>query len=337
MAIRLESLPKWLLKSVASLGLMAAASSAVNADEVITDNVTLQTTDTPRLRFWQTPDNYPEQKWDIGGWEQYFYVYDLTADKTIVRIATGAPGDSLYVGKTGNIGLGTPTPTALLHGVRAAQAGNEILARFEVADDNGGRLDISNASSTNGVFIPRIQGRAISLNAALIMEGLISGDSGTGPAIVYNAARNAGGSLVNRPLVVYRNNDVAKVTVAANGDVYGTSFNPVSSRALKRDIVDLDSLKASSALKELTPVEYTYNDDPSGEKRVGFIAEDVPEIVANADRKSVPIMDVVALLTRVVKDQQQTIDEQRKTIDDQKKSMEDVLRRLTIVEKQMTR
>ena len=107
--------------------------------------------------------------------------------------------------------------------------------------------------------------------------------------------------------------------------------------ALKRDIVDLDSLKASSALKELTPVEYTYNDDPSGEKRVGFIAEDVPEIVANADRKSVPIMDVVALLTRVVKDQQQTIDEQRKTIDDQKKSMEDVLRRLTIVEKQMTR
>jgi len=45
-----------------------------------------------------------------------------------------------------------------------------------------------------------------------------------------------------------------------------------------------DSAKASAALQQLTPVEYVYKDDPTAEGRVGFIAEDVPAIVANADR-----------------------------------------------------
>jgi len=39
---------------------------------------------------------------------------------------------------------------------------------------------------------------------------------------------------------------------------------------------------------------------------VGFIAEDVPDLVATEDRKG---MDVVAVLTKVVQDQQKTIEE----------------------------
>lgn len=108
---------------------------------------------------------------------------------------------------------------------------------------------------------------------------------------------------------------IAKATIAANGDITATSFNPSSSREMKEDIVDLDAASASDALQMLNPVKYVYKDDESREPRVGFIAEDVPELVANADRKSDPIMDVVALLTRVVKDQQQTIDEQKKIND----------------------
>jgi hypothetical protein len=42
---------------------------------------------------------------------------------------------------------------------------------------------------------------------------------------------------------------------------------------------------------------------------VGFIAEDVPDLVATEDRKGMSAMDVVAVLTKVVQDQQQTIEE----------------------------
>ena len=39
------------------------------------------------------------------------------------------------------------------------------------------------------------------------------------------------------------------------------------------------------------------------EEYIGFIAEDVPALVANNDRKSLSSMDIVAVLTKVTKEQ----------------------------------
>lgn len=44
---------------------------------------------------------------------------------------------------------------------------------------------------------------------------------------------------------------------------------------------------------------------------MGFIAEDVPELVATKDRKGMSPMDVVAVLTKVVKEQQEAIQGQQ--------------------------
>ena len=44
-----------------------------------------------------------------------------------------------------------------------------------------------------------------------------------------------------------------------------------------------------------------------GERHVGFIAEDVPELVATKDRKGLSPMDIVAVLTKVVQEQRSTI------------------------------
>jgi hypothetical protein len=290
----------------------------------------------PTMRFEQDNAEFAAYTWDVGGNEGNFYVQDVTGGNTLpFIIRPGAPTSSLEIASSGNVGFGTSSPTAPIHVKKSAQAVTaEVLARFAVADDSTGSLVISNSSAGDGVFIPKITARSASQNAALINEALITNDVGGSPAIAYNAALGAGGPLVTRPLVVYRNNSVAKVTIAANGVVTATSFNPVSSRALKHDIKDLDSQKASDALRQLTPVQFVYNDDESAEERVGFIAEDVPEIVANADRQSVPIMDVVALVTRVVKDQQQTIDEQRKVNDEQKKTIDLLMKRLEALESQ---
>ncbi len=311
-------------------------SSACRADE----NLFLEGA-LPAIFFNDNVDTM--QSWQINANDFGFDIHNGTLITDPFHLSQLAPDKSLYISDTGDIGFGTDLPTAGLHLVKHSVEGTaEVMARFVLEDDTIGFLNISNASTTDGVFVPKIVGRSAGQNAALINEAAVTNDTGTSPAIAYNAIKTAGGGLSTRPLVAYRNNNVVKATIAANGTVTALSFNPTSSRTMKHDIVELDSQKAEKALRELTPVEFVYNDDDSAEKRVGFIAEDVPDLVADAGRQSVPIMDVVALLTRVVKDQQQTIDQQRVQLkkqadasDDQKKINDDLLKRLMALESKM--
>jgi hypothetical protein len=62
-----------------------------------------------------------------------------------------------------------------------------------------------------------------------------------------------------------------------------------------------------AALQVLQPVTFTYKADEQQEQHAGFIAEDAPDLVAKSNRQAVGQMDVVAVLTAVVKEQQRTI------------------------------
>jgi len=88
----------------------------------------------------------------------------------------------------------------------------------------------------------------------------------------------------------------------------GGVWTNASSREYKKDIEVLAANEAMDAVKALRPVKFRYKGNAE-EGHVGFIAEEVPEIVATRDRKGMSPMDVVALLTRVVQDQQKTIEE----------------------------
>ena len=65
--------------------------------------------------------------------------------------------------------------------------------------------------------------------------------------------------------------------------------------------------EAWSTLNKLKPVTFIYKADVSHETHAGFIAEDAPELAASADRKGVNPMDIVAVLTKVVQEQQKRI------------------------------
>jgi hypothetical protein len=65
------------------------------------------------------------------------------------------------------------------------------------------------------------------------------------------------------------------------------------------------------ALEGLNPVKYNYKKNKE-EARVGFIAEDVPELVAMNGRKSLATVDIIAVLTKVIQDQQKFIQKQEK-------------------------
>jgi hypothetical protein len=83
-----------------------------------------------------------------------------------------------------------------------------------------------------------------------------------------------------------------------------------SSRDYKSDIRDLDGAAALATVNSLRPVSYRHISSPD-EVSVGFIAEEVPDLVATSSRRSVSPMDVVAVLSKVVQEQQKTIEELR--------------------------
>lgn len=99
----------------------------------------------------------------------------------------------------------------------------------------------------------------------------------------------------------------------------GGVWTNASSRAYKDNIAKLNAMDAMKALKELEPVTYSYKADKN-EKHVGFIAEDVPALVATKDRKGLSSMDMVAVLTKVVQEQQRTIEAMQMEIKEMKRS-----------------
>ena len=89
----------------------------------------------------------------------------------------------------------------------------------------------------------------------------------------------------------------------------GFTWTDVSTRSKKKNIRDIRPEDAMQALDELTPVTYQYKGDETNDMRAGFIAEDVPEIVARNDRKSLSALEIVAVLTQVVKEQKGQIEQ----------------------------
>jgi hypothetical protein len=94
-----------------------------------------------------------------------------------------------------------------------------------------------------------------------------------------------------------------------------------SSRKLKENIRSLTVEEAKQALEGLEPVRFNYKADTE-EESLGFIAEEVPDLVASKDRKGMSAMDVVAVLTKVVQEQQKRDREQQKIIEELVKEIE---------------
>ena len=98
-------------------------------------------------------------------------------------------------------------------------------------------------------------------------------------------------------------------------------WTDASSREYKENIRDLTVDEAMQALDGLRPSRFNYKVDKEDEY-VGFIAEDVPELVATKDRKGLSPMDLTAVLAKVVQEQQRLLQTQQETIDVMKQEME---------------
>ena len=197
--------------------------------------------------------------------------------------------DSVFVSTTGNVGIGTASPAARLH-VNANAAG-----------DASARIQNSNATGYSGIEY---------LNNAGTATFFLGTDNAN--------ANTRFNSFNNYPIVILTNSTErirfpspgGNFITAANGAslTAGGTWADASSRDFKKEVVNLDATEALMAIKKLDPVKFQYKSEP-GEQYLGFIAEDVPELVAMNNHKSLSPMDIVAVLTKVVQEQQKTIEE----------------------------
>jgi hypothetical protein len=260
-------------------------------------DVHINSSDTPATRFEQTNiGGFTAQTWDVAGNEANFFVRDVTGGSRLpLRIRPGAPTSSLDISASGNIGVGTASPGSRVHvkadapvvRIERTQAGSQAQG-IRFLDQLGGSgyfVGVETVQENALVF------RAASDTANERMRITQSGNVGIGTASPTNPLQMASG---------------AHVTPAG-------VWTDASSRDIKQDITSLDATDARVAVEQLVPVRYRSRIDPA-ERHVGFIAQDVPDLVATRDRRSLSPMDIVAVLTRVVQEQQQTVAAQEKAI-----------------------
>ena len=145
------------------------------------------------------------------------------------------------------------------------------------------------------------------------------------------------GTVTNHPLRLVVNGlwkmrlDSDNSLTMANGAscTSGGVWTDASSMELKENIHNLTTEEAIYALKGLNPVKYNYKADKE-EGCVGFIAEEVPDLVASKNRKGMSPMDVVAILTKVLQEQQEIVKGHKRTIKELQKRIEELERKSQI-------
>ncbi|HEV7242669.1 MAG TPA: tail fiber domain-containing protein [Thermoanaerobaculia bacterium] len=245
-----------------------------------------------RLKFEDTsaPGAFPGTDWQLSandttsGGANKFFVEDLTAVTVPLLIEGGTPTNTLYLDSTGRVGIRTSTPgrdltiaNPVSTIIRMEQSASPFQTWEMVANNNN--FYIRDVNHEQNPFIIKTSAPYNSL-------------------VVDTTGRIGLG--VASPLFQIDHSSGARLDA-------GNWVN-ASSRAFKEDIHELDRDAAFEALKALEPVTFTYKANPA-EMNVGFIAEDVPNLVATADRKGLSSMDVVAVLTKVIQEQQRTIEE----------------------------
>ena len=282
---------------VAAKGGVCAGADCTSPESYGVATLKLKANNT-RLKFEDTSTSpgFASTDWQLSandtfsGGANKFFVEDLSAATVPLVIEGGTPTNALYLDSTGRVGLRTSTPARDLTisvpvsaGIRMEQSASPFQAWDIVA--NNANFYVRDVNHEVDPFIVRPSAPTNSL-------------------VIESSTGNIGLGVAS-PLYPIHHSSGARLDA-------GNWIN-ASSRAVKQDIHQLDGKAAFDALRGLEPVTFAYKTNP-GDMQVGFIAEDVPDLVATADRKGLSSMDVVAVLTKVVQEQQRTIEDLQKRL-----------------------
>ena len=216
----------------------------------------------------------------------------------------GFPSAKLHVGtltsvdQPGEVRVdpGNPMAAAIIHAVNANMPAQFILETQSPASSASFRM-VSTVSNFS---------QSVATNFAIR-----DNNNAVNPVVIVPSVKNVNSLVIkNGNIGLGITNPTSPLVLASGAKCSaGGVWTNASSRKLKDNIEALPLEKALDVVQSLEPVTYTYKAEPH-ETQVGFIAEDVPELVATQTRTELSPMDIVGVLTKVVQDQQSRLDAQ---------------------------
>ncbi len=238
------------------------------------------------------------------------------ADRLVVKNDSGST--TFSVQDSGNVAIGKSTAETCrlvdaegfdssgygtTFTIRNTNTDNNSFAVFEMMVGNGleggsvfgSKAALPNWGIVNGfTFTPGTPQQDLGFRVGSAITG-----QATGPAMIIKASGNVG---------IGTNDPTHLIETAGGAYCDGNDWYPASSRDYKEEINKLDPMAAIAALNQLEPVTYRYKNQKGwARKRVGFIAEDMPAMLAVPGKKALSNTDIIATLTQVVKEQQKAI------------------------------
>ncbi len=245
-------------------------------------DIHMNTSDTPAMRMEQNnTGGFTAQTWDVAGNEANFFVRDVTSGSRLpFRIRPGAPTSSIDISASGNVGVNTASPAALLHVVKSTD-GSSLVARFQGGDGTG---------SNDVPFVELIA------HSSADKGGQIASNSNGILAFFVNVT--SPGTLGTEVMRLDQNANVGIGTVSpdqklsVNGDaskVGGGSWQSFSDERLKN--IKGQYTSGLSAVMRLQPLRYQYKPDnvlglKSEGEHIGFGAQALQKVIPEAVTKS---------------------------------------------------
>ena len=227
-------------------------------------DIHMNTSDTPATRFEQNNSGgFTAQTWDVAGNEANFFVRDVTGGSRLpFRIRPGAPTSSIDISASGNVGIGTASPTAKLHVVGGVQADTLAI--------NPAYGTLTYAGGIDAFDVLAHVGKPLSFGSNDVYDRM-----------VLNTSGNVGIGTTSPDQKLSVNGDADKTG--------GNTWLAFSDERLKNIKGNFNS--GLKAVMQLQPIRYEYKQDnalglTSNGEHIGFGAQAVQKIIPEAVTKN---------------------------------------------------
>jgi len=265
---------------------------------------------------------------------------------------------------TNRVGIGTSSPEQPLHiNASVTSAANAFL---KITDNtNDGYFEVAEGGGGASLFIPNFKGFSDGINDfGIVFTGGPNSahDAGTaGRAAVtfeaaeYDDATNTVDAVENSHLFNFTNFGVSRMFIEnsgdvgiatdspsyklhVNGSVAGVgAYNNLSDVNWKKNIQDITY--GLDKILKLKPITFNWLNEDYGDRiNIGFIAQEVEEIIPNMvttaedGTKSLAITDLIPVLTKAIQEQQAIVETQANEIETLKTLITELSNRLQILE-----
>jgi hypothetical protein len=228
---------------------------------------------TPTLRLEQPVSPGPARTWDVGANASQFFVSDVTASSNQpFRIRAGAPTSSIDIASSGNVGVGTASPSNSLH-VRRTDGTAQLLV--EEASGTAAQRTLATFKNKGGVQLEMIDTSAF---------------GGTGIDWVFQnvngqARITDAGDATNEFVLDQNGNLTISGTLTQNSD-----------RDTKRDLRPVSGDDVLARLVRLPITTWNLKTDDPAVRHMGPMAQDFAAVFAlGEDERHIAPLDVAGV------------------------------------------